>query len=58
MMMHNDFHDIKLWAINMLFISISFAPIETFLKILSLLLAIGYTLRRWYLLEKNNKNEN
>lgn len=56
--MHNDFHDIKLWAINMLFISISFAPIETFLKILSLLLAIGYTLRRWYLLEKNNKNEN
>lgn len=57
MMMHNDFHDIKLWAVNALFISISFAPIEMFLKILSLVLAIGYTLRRWYLLEKNNKDE-
>lgn len=34
---------------------ISFSNVETSLKLLALLLTIGYTIRRWYLLEKNKK---
>lgn len=36
---------------------ISFSNAETSLKLLALLLTIGYTIRRWYLLEKNKKDE-
>jgi hypothetical protein len=51
--MGGHLEDIKLWAINTALISLSFTNIETDLKIISLLLAIGYTCRRWYLMEKN-----
>lgn len=35
--------------------AISFSNMETGVRILALLLTIGYTIRRWYLLEKNKK---
>lgn len=36
---------------------ISFSNAEIALKLIALLLTIGYTIRRWYLLEKNKKDE-
>jgi hypothetical protein len=55
--MHN-IEDFKLWLLNLLALFFSFTDVEVTLKIISLLIAIGYTLRRWYLMEtKNKKNE-
>jgi hypothetical protein len=51
-------HDIRLLVVNGFLISFTFSNVELGLKILSLLLAIGYTARRWWLMEKNKKNDN
>ena len=37
------------------FTAISFSNVEIAMKIISFMLMAGYTLRRWYLLEKNKK---
>ncbi len=54
----NNAHDIKLLIVNGFLISFSFSNVELGLKILSLLLAVGYTARRWWLMEKNKNNDN
>jgi hypothetical protein len=54
----NNAHDIKLLVVNGFLISFTFSNVELGLKILSLFLAIGYTARRWWLMEKNKKNDN
>lgn len=54
----NNVHDIKLLLVNGFLISFSFSNVELGLKILSLLLAVGYTARRWWLMEKNKNNDN
>jgi hypothetical protein len=54
----NNVHDIKVLMVNGFLISFSFSNVELALKILSLLLAVGYTARRWWLMEKNKKNDN
>lgn len=54
----NNVHDIKLLIVNGFLISLSFSNVELGLKILSLLLAVGYTARRWWLMEKNKNNDN
>jgi hypothetical protein len=53
--MNNNIHDFNFLMINSFLITFSFTNVETELKIFSLILAIGYTARRWYLMEKNNK---
>jgi hypothetical protein len=53
----NNVHDLRVLFVNSLLISFSFSNVELGLKILSLLLAIGYTARRWFLMEKNKKND-
>ena len=53
----NNTHDIKVLIVNSLLISFTFSNVETGLKILSLLLAVGYTARRWWIMEKNKNNE-
>lgn len=56
--MHN-FEDLKIWLINLSVIYFTLTNVEVTLKIISLLLAIAYTFRRWYLMEtKNKKDEN
>ena len=55
--MHHNLEDFKLWCLNLLAVFFSFTNIETNLKIISLLIAICYTLRKWWLMEKNKKNE-
>jgi hypothetical protein len=54
----NNVHDIKVLIVNGFLISFSFSNVELGLKILSLLLAVGYTARRWWLMEKNKQNDN
>ena len=53
----NNIHDLRVLIVNGFLISFSFSNVETGLKILSLLLAVCYTARRWWLMEKNKKNE-
>lgn len=45
--------DIKLLLLNASTFAISFAQIEMALKITLLLLSIGYTAQRWYLMHKS-----
>jgi hypothetical protein len=49
--------DIKVLLLNASTFAISFAQIEMALKITLLLLTIGYTAQKWYLMYKENKNE-
>jgi len=32
--------------------------VDTAMKVFAFIIATGYTARRWYLMEKNNKDEN
>jgi len=46
--------DIKVMLLNASTFIISFAQIEMILKISLLLISIGYTAHRWYLMNKDN----
>lgn len=48
--------DLKVYALNALAISLSFSGIEIFLKIILLLLSIGYTATKWWEIRNNIKN--
>ncbi len=48
-----NFADIKLYAINGSSLMISFTNVDAVLKIMLLSVSIGYTLQRWYLMNKN-----
>jgi len=56
--MKNTMQDIKLYLVNAGSLAISMTHIDMTLKIALLLITIGYTLNRWYLLRKGNKDEN
>ena len=49
------FTDIKIYALNGGSLMLSFTNIDSFLKIILLSVSIGYTLQRWYLMNKENK---
>ena len=48
--------DAKVFLINTTTLGISMSTIETTLKILLLVVSIGYTLNRWYELRKEKKD--
>jgi len=50
--------DLKMSAIGLSFLIFTSLDIEILLKIIGSVFFIGYTLRRWYLMEKHNKNNN
>jgi len=50
-----EIQDLKLYALNGSAFTVSFMDIETMLKIILLLVSIGYTIARWYEIHKNNK---
>lgn len=52
-----NFADIKLYAINGSSLMLSFTNIDAALKIILLAVSIGYTLQRWYLMNKDEKNK-
>jgi hypothetical protein len=56
--MNDTMQDIKLYLVNAGSLAISMTHIDMTLKIALLVITIGYTLNRWYLLRKDNNNEN
>ena len=52
--MHNIL-DLKANLLVSFFFFISFTDAEIVMKIIVFILTVGYTIRRWYLLEKNKK---
>ena len=48
-------NDIKILGINSLVLGISMTHIDVILKILLLLVSIGYTVHKWYLMHGKNK---
>jgi hypothetical protein len=51
-----DTSDVKLYAANAGSFVVSMTNVETTLKIVLLLASIGYTLHRWHVLNKANKD--
>ena len=49
--------DIKVLLLNAATFGISMAQVEIALKVLLLIVSIGYTIQRWYLMNKNKDNE-
>jgi hypothetical protein len=49
--------DIKLYALNLTALSVSMTNIENYLKVLLLLVSIGYTLSKWVGLKQEDKKE-
>jgi len=47
--------DLKVSSLCGLFAVVSFSNIEIMMKVIVFILTVGYTIRRWYLLEKNKK---
>jgi len=48
--------DLKIYGLNGLAMALNFSAIEIGLKIVLTLVVLGYTLQKWYLMNKN-KNE-
>ena len=45
--------DVKVYTFNSLTMMVTFTNVEMALKILLLIASIGYTLQRWYMMNKN-----
>ncbi len=50
-----NFNDIKILGINSVVLGVSMTEIDVILKILLLLVSIGYTVHKWYLMYGKNK---
>ena len=48
--------DLKIYSINGYTFGLSMTSLDNFLKISLLIVTIGYTINKWYLLTKGNKN--
>jgi len=55
--MKQYFLDLKPSLLTGTFYAISFADVDSAMKIIAFILATGYTLRRWYIMEKSKNNE-
>ena len=49
--------DVKLVLLNTTAMTISMAQVETVLKLMLLLISIGYTAQRWYFLRREKQNK-
>ncbi len=57
-MVNNWMGDIKMYLLNISTLAISMSHIDMILKITLLVLSVGYTAQRWYLLNKESKKKN
>jgi len=57
-MINNWMGDIKMYLLNISTLAISMSHIDMILKITLLVLSVGYTAQRWYLLNKESKKKN
>ena len=49
--------DLKIYAANASAFALSMSNIDSILKITLLAVSIGYTVQRWYLMNKNEKDK-
>lgn len=49
--------DLKVYVLNAVALSLSFSHIETALKIILIIVSIGYTATKWYQIRKQLKKE-
>lgn len=55
--MNNWMTDLKMYLLSVSTLAISLTQVDMALKIMLLLVSIGYTLHKWNLLRGRNKNE-
>ena len=48
--------DLKIYSINGFTLGISMTSLDTFLKVSLLIVTIGYTINKWYLLTQKDKD--
>ena len=48
--------DLKIYGLNGFAMALNFTAIELGLKIILSLIVMGYTLQKWYLMNKNKQN--
>lgn len=56
--MHRLMEDFSVWAVSAIGIIASYITAENTLRWIVLLVSLGFTLRRWYIMEKKNRNNN
>jgi hypothetical protein len=49
--------DLKLYLLNSFALVVSFTEIDMFLKLMLLIVSIGYTINKWHNLRKKNENK-
>ena len=52
-----NYNEVKLWMVNVAVITVTFTQIENALKLILLLVSIGYTIDRWIDKRKNKKED-
>lgn len=52
-----NYNEVKLWMINMTVITVTFTQIENILKLILLIVSIGYTIDKWIDRRKNKKED-
>ena len=52
-----NYTELKLWMINLSVLTITFTQVENALKLILLILSIGYTIDKWIKSRKNKKDE-
>jgi len=57
-MLNSWMGDIKMYLLNVSALAISMSQIDMILKITLLVLSVGYTAQRWWLLNKESKKKN
>jgi len=55
--MKDEILDLKQSILTGGYFAFAFTDVDMIMKIIAFLLASSYTARRWYLMEKNKKNE-
>ena len=56
--MRQYFLDSKLSFLTGTYFAITFTDIDSIMKVIVFLLTVGYTIRRWYIMEKKTKDTN
>jgi hypothetical protein len=55
--MINKILDLRQSLLTGTYFMFTFANVDIAMKVIAFIIATGYTARRWYLMEKNKKNE-
>lgn len=53
----NIMSDIKVYLLNIGAVAVSYSELDMILKITLLIVSIGYTAQRWYLLDKERRDK-